>query len=192
VIILTERGRVITVQPIRDIKQLNAMKEYLFEHNERDYLMFVIGINSGLRISDLLKLTVEDVVSGIVTIREQKTGKTKQFPLSNACKKAVDHYLTTTGLTTGTLFPSAKGINKPISKVQAWRILNKAADWVGIKENIGTHTMRKTFGYHAYRSGVPVGYLQSCFNHSSQAITMRYIGITQEELNEKVYLKMNL
>ncbi|MBU2701165.1 integrase [Sporomusaceae bacterium BoRhaA] len=182
----------ITVEPIRDLKQLNDMKEYLLEHNERDYLMFVLGINSGLRISDLLKLTVEDVQDGIVTIREQKTSKVKQFALSDTCKEAINHYLTAAGLTTGTLFPSAKGNSKPISKVQAWRILNKAADWVGITENIGTHTLRKSFGYHAWRRGVDIGYLQSCFNHSSQAITMRYIGITQDELNEKVYSKMNL
>jgi integrase len=189
---MTAEGRCITVEPIRDLKQLNDMKEYLLEHNERDYLMFVLGINSGLRISDLLKLTVEDVKTGVVIIREQKTSKTKQFALSDICKKAIKHYLQATGLTTGTLFPSAKGYNKPITKVQAWRILNKAADWVGITENIGTHTMRKTFGYHALRQGVDISYLQDCFNHSSQAVTRRYLGITQDELNDKVYRNMNL
>jgi integrase len=189
---MTAEGRCITVEPIRDLKQLNDMKEYLLEHNERDYLMFVLGINSGLRVSDLLQLTIEDVQTGSVIIREQKTGKTKQFALSDTCIKAIRHYLKATGLTTGTLFPSVKGINKPISKVQAWRILNKAADWVGITENIGTHTMRKTFGYHALRQGIDISYLQDCFNHSSQAVTRRYLGITQDELNDKVYRNMNL
>jgi len=189
---MVSKGDCITVEPIRDIKQLNDMKEYLMEHNERDYLMFVLGINSGLRISDLLKLTVEDVQSEIITIREQKTGKTKQFALSTTCIKAIKHYLTNTGLTTGTLFPSEKGISKPITKQSAWRILNVAADYVGIKENVGTHTMRKTFGYHALRQGVDISYLQDCFNHSSQAITRRYLGITADELNDKVYRNMNL
>lgn len=186
------RGNVCTVQPIRDLKQIAEMKEYLLSKNERDYLMFVLGINSGLRISDLLRLTVEGVKDGTVTIREQKTSKAKKFTLSETCVNAINHYLQTTGLTSGTLFPSAKNNSAPITEISAWRILKQAADWVGITENVGTHTLRKTFGYHAWRNGADLGYLQNCFNHSSQAITMKYIGITQEELDQKVYLKMNL
>lgn len=185
------KGSVTVVQPIRDLNKLNDMKEFLLSRNERDYLMFVLGINSGLRISDILKLTVEDVKNGSVTIREKKTSKVKQFALSNTCIKAINHWLKTSGITTGTLFPSRKDSNEPITTKHAWRILKEAADWCGITENIGTHTLRKTFGYLAYRSGVDIGYLQACFNHSSQAVTMRYIGITQDELNEKVYRNMN-
>lgn len=189
---MVKKGSCITVEPIRDIRKINAMKEYLLKHNERDYLLFTLGINTGLRVSDLLRLTVEDVQDGNITIREKKTGKIKQFALSDTCRKAIEHYLQATGLTTGTLFPSRKDGDKPITKVQAWRILNKAAEQAGIRENIGTHTMRKTFGYHALRQGVDISYIQRCFNHSSQAITMRYLGITVDELNEKVYRKMNL
>jgi len=189
---MTERGRVITVEPIRDLKKLKDMKEYLLSKNERDYLMFVLGINSGLRVSDLLKLTVEDVIDGVVTIREQKTGKTKRFALSDTCTKAIKHYLESAKLTTGPIFPSEKDKTKPISKVQAWRILNQAADYVGIKENVGTHTLRKTFGYHALRQGVDIAYIMQAFNHSSVAITKRYLGITTEELDEVLYKNMNL
>ena len=75
------------VEPIRNKKQLEAMKKYLLVHNQRDYVLFVLGINSGLRISDLLKLTVEDVQGKArITIREQKTGKSKNFPLSDTSK----------------------------------------------------------------------------------------------------------
>lgn len=189
---MVKKGETITVEPIRDLKKLNDMKEYLLSKNERDYLMFVLGINSGLRISDLLKLTVEDVQTGIVTIREQKTGKAKQFALSETCIKAIKHYLKTSGLTSGPLFPSEKDRSKPITKQHAWYILNKAAEWCGIDENIGTHTMRKTFGYWALRNGVDIAYIMQCLNHSSPAITKRYIGISQDELNDKVYRNMNL
>jgi len=189
---MNKPGNVCTVSPIRDLKQINDMKEFLMSRNERDYLLFVLGINSGLRISDLLKLTVEDVKNGTITIREQKTSKAKQFALSDTCTKAIKHWLKTSGLTAGTLFPSEKDRSKPITKQSAWRILNVAADYCGITENIGTHSLRKTFGWHSYRNGAEIGYLQSCFNHSSQAITMIYLGITEDELNEKVYLRSNL
>ena len=81
------------------------------------------------------------------------------------------------------LFASRKG-DGPISRVQAYRILNKAANDVGLKE-IGTHTLRKTFGYHFYRANHNVAMLQQLFNHSSPAITLRYIGITQDEIAEE-------
>jgi site-specific recombinase XerD len=183
-----------TVQPIRDLKQLNDMKEYLYNHSQRDYLIFVLGINSGLRISDLLKLTVEDVATGSVTIREQKTGKTKQFALSDTCILAIKKYLESTGLTEGLLFSSKYTGNtgKPVTREYVWTALNKAADYVGIKENIGTHTMRKSFGFWALRNGVDIAYIMQALNHSSLAQTKKYIGITETELNDVLYKKMNL
>jgi site-specific recombinase XerD len=183
-----------TVQPIRDLKQLNDMKEYLYNHSQRDYLIFVLGINSGLRISDLLKLTVEDVATGSVTIREQKTGKTKQFALSDTCILAIKKYLESTGLTEGLLFASKYTGNtgKPVTREYVWTALNKAADYVGIKENIGTHTMRKSFGFWALRNGVDIAYIMQALNHSSLAQTKKYIGITETELNDVLYKKMNL
>ncbi|WP_245867347.1 hypothetical protein SPSIL_013860 [Sporomusa silvacetica DSM 10669] len=71
------------VEPIRNKKQIDALKKYLRGQNIRDYLLFVLGINSGLRISDLLKLTVGDVQGqDRISVREQKTGKAKDFPIS--------------------------------------------------------------------------------------------------------------
>lgn len=180
------------VAPIRDRKQIQAMKEYLHERNVRDYLLFTLGINSGLRISDLLRLTVEDVTKDRITIREQKTGKTKGFPLSDNCKQAVKAYLQETGRRGGILFPSRNGRGRvPLSRVQAYRILHDAARHVGIMEPIGTHTMRKTFGYHAYQNGVDITRIQKLLNHSAPSITLAYIGITEEEL-DAVYISLNL
>lgn len=180
-----------TVDPIRDKKQLENMKRYLKAQNTRDWLLFVLGINSGLRISDLLTLTVKDVKDASrIKIREKKTDKVKSFPLSDTCKKAIKEYLTTTRLNEGWLFPSRKG-DKSISRIQAYRILNDAAQAVGISENIGTHTLRKTFGYWAYRQGVDIAMIMQLLNHSAPSITKRYIGITQDELDE-IYINLNL
>lgn len=87
------------VQPIRDKKQLEAMKKILKATSLRDYCLFVLGINSGLRISDLLTLNVSDVInhqgkiSDRITLREKKTNKTKDFPLGETTRKALKEYL---------------------------------------------------------------------------------------------------
>lgn len=176
-----------TVEPIREPKKIMAMKKILKADSTRNYVLFVMGINTGLRISDLLPLTVNDVMEkDFITIREKKTGKEKKFQLNDSVKQALKEYSPT-----GTyLFPSRKG-GKPITRIQAYDIINKAAKLVGIKDKIGTHTLRKTFGYHARKSGVSIEILQKIFNHSSPGITQRYIGITQDEMNE-VYLNLNL
>jgi len=179
------------VQPIRNKKQIEAMKKYLRGQNIRDYLLFVLGINSGLRISDLLKLAVEDVKDQErITIREQKTNKMKDFPLSDNCKKAINEYLKSTGITTGALFISRKG-GKPITRVQAYRILNEGAKTIGITDSIGTHTLRKTFGYFVYINGTDITRIQRLLNHSTPSVTLSYIGITKEEL-DNVYINLNL
>lgn len=179
------------VEPIRDKKKIESMKKILKAGNLRDHCLFILGINSGLRISDLLSLKVEDVVGkDRIFLREKKTGKAKDFPLSDTCKKTIAEYLKETGLTSGNLFPSRKG-HAPITRVQAYRILNEAAKSVGIKDAIGTHTLRKTFGYWAYQQGVDVTRIQKLLNHSAPSVTLAYIGITKEEL-DSVYINLNL
>ncbi|MDF2563700.1 MAG: xerC 5 [Massilibacillus sp.] len=191
---MNPKGNVATANAIKDINKLNDMKDWLLKHNERDYLLFVLGINSGLRITDLLKLTVEDVKDGSVIIREQKTHKTKQFALSDTCIRAINQYLENTGIKTGTLFPSAscRTRGKPITREYAWSIFKKAANYVGITENIGTHSMRKSFAYWALRNGVDIAFIMEALNHSDLVHTKRYIGITADELNNVLYKNMNL
>ena len=179
------------VEPIRDKKQIQGMKKYLKGQKCRDWLLFTLGINSGLRISDLLELNIEDVNGKErISLREKKTGKAKDFPLSEVCKKAIAEYLKETALIAGPLFQSRKGV-KAISRVQAYRILSDAAAHVGITDAVGTHTLRKTFGYHAYQSGVDITRIQKLLNHSAPSITLAYIGITKEEL-DAVYISLNL
>lgn len=183
------------VEPIRERKKIEAVKRLLKGSNIRDYVLFTLGINSGLRVSDLLKLRVADVidekgrVKDRITVREMKTGKSKTFPFSDTVVKALKEYLPNLSRDAA-LFPSRKG-GTPITRQQAYRILNDAAKTVGIKDKIGTHTLRKTFAYHAYISGVDVTRIQALLNHSSPHETLRYIGITQDELDD-VYLNLNL
>lgn len=167
------------VQPIRDKSMIEDMKRELLKNGLRDYMMFVFGINSGLRVGDILKLKAVDVRDKThVTIREEKTNKPKRFKIISI-KDEIDNYIK--GMKDEEyLFKSQKGNNKPITRIQAYRILNKAAKNVGIKENIGTHTLRKTFGYHHYQQFKDLVVLQDIFNHSSQVITKRYIGINQD------------
>jgi len=187
------------VQPIRDEKQIEAMKKILKAGNLRDHCLFTLGINSGLRIGDLLNLTIADVVDEkgkikdrITKFREQKTGKAKNFPLGDTSKKALGEYFKARkDVAPGKpLFPSRKGGN-PISRVQAYRILNGAARTVGIKDEIGTHSLRKTFGYWAYKQARDITIVQKLLNHSAPSVTMAYIGITQDD-EDKVVLSLNL
>ena len=157
-----------------------------------------MGINSGLRIGDLLALRVGDVRETStkwrerIRITEHKTGKTKDFPLSATAKKALAPYLATRpdAKPSDPLCPSRKH-GRPLNRGQAWQILRDAARAVGVTDPIGTHTLRKAFGYHAYQSGVDLAVIQQILNHSSPGTTLAYIGIRREE-RDPVYLGLNL
>ena len=198
------------VEPIKDIKIIKNIRSILRAKSLRNELLFVVGINIGLRISDILKLKVKDLVrtngktaKDYVTIQEIKTSKTKKFYLGDIVKKAIETYLKETPgiMEDDFVFKSRRGDNTPITRQQAYRILNNAAEELGLVERnsrgiivsgeIGTHTMRKTFGYHAYKNGVSLELLMDIFNHSTQAMTLRYIGITESQKRE-VYLQSNL
>lgn len=171
------------------------MKKILRANNLRDFCIFTLGINSGLRISDILSLRVNDVIDNKgrikerISIREKKTGKIKDFPLSDTVLKSINLYIKEC-CPTDFLFPSKKG-GGPLTRQQAYRIINGAARSVGIKEQIGTHTLRKTFGYWAFKSCADITRIQKLMNHSSPAITLAYIGITRDDL-DNVYLSLNL
>lgn len=172
-----------TVQPIRNLIKIEEMKNELLKNGTRDYLLFYIGINTGLRISDILELKVSDVRDKThIVLQEQKTGKTKRFKINNGLKEELRKYIENMN-DDNYLFTSQKGKNKPISRVQAYRILNDTAKKIGLEE-IGTHTLRKTFGYHFYQKTKDVALLQELFNHSAPSVTLRYIGINQDIMDK--------
>lgn len=171
------------VQPIRDRDVLNGIKESLKKSSERNYMLFVVGINTGLRISDILLLRKIDVFKkSEIVITEGKTGNRKFFPIHEKLQKELKRYCKDMQ-DTDYLFPSREGQNKPLTRSMAYRILREAAEKYDVY-HVGTHTLRKTFGYHFYKKKKDVAILQKIFNHSAPEITLRYIGITQDSIYE--------
>ena len=168
------------VQPIKKIEDIQKIKKYLAK-KPRDALLFSFGINTGLRISDILSLDIGDVKGrDYIEIREKKTNKYKKFPLNRFLKEEIDLFVE--GLPSEQpLFYTQKHYR--LDRAQAYRILNKAAQAVGVQERIGTHTLRKTFGYHHYKKYNDIVLLQKIFNHSSPSVTLRYIGIEQDTID---------
>lgn len=138
------------VEPIRDKKKIELVKMILLKKSFRNFLLFHLGINSGSRISDILKLKVKDVRKRkYIIITEQKTQKRKRFPITKSFKTDLNNYVKDKPAGEW-LFKSRTGDN-PISRVQAYRIIRRACRNAGIRQAIGTHTLRKTFGYHFYK-----------------------------------------
>jgi integrase len=190
-----------TVQPIRDKLKIDAMKKILYGSNFRDYVFFTLGINSGLRISDLLSLKFNDIlidknIVKEITLKEKKTGKTKTFSLSDKTRKIIKEYISTIdeyNLDEPLFFSRKKkdGQRIPITRQHAHKILSDTANLVGIDDNIGTHSLRKTFGYHAYKKGFDLSHLQKIFNHATPRQTLDYIGITKDEI-DNIYITIDL
>ncbi|WP_203246326.1 site-specific integrase [Sporosarcina beigongshangi] len=179
------------VEPIRDRKKIEAMKRQLHK-SKRDTLLFILGINTAFRVSDLLSLQYKDLIDDKlkpldhVTLIETKTGKNNKVALTKGVKKAIVDYVEEAfkGDMNGYVFASRKG-DKPIQRQQAWQIIKDAANVVGVK-GIGTHSLRKTFGFHQYQAGTDITLLMDMLNHSSPAVTLRYIGITQDQKDRAV------
>ncbi|MZQ83629.1 tyrosine-type recombinase/integrase [Paenibacillus sp. 5J-6] len=165
------------VQPIRDQEKIEQLQEVLKEQSIRDWLLFTIGINSGLHLSDLLSLKVKDVRDrSVVSVREEKTGKLKTFQLSAQLKAFIKEYIQYMD-EDNYLFPSQRTGN-PIKRIRVYRILNQAAKQVGLTD-IGTHTLRKTYGYHYYLKTKNVSVLRDLFNQSAPSVTLKYIGVNK-------------
>jgi integrase len=187
----------VEVEPIKDVKKIDAIKKILRAGNPRNEVLFTVGINTALRISDLLALRVGDVVNengrlvSAIELRETKTGKLRQFPLNKSIREVLSIYLKEQKPADHSkpLFLSRKG--GTLSRWQARRILSEAGEAVGL-ERLGTHSLRKTFGYHVYkRSGGNIGLVQKLLNHASTSETLRYIGIDKEQM-DNTYLELNL
>ena len=169
------------VEPIRDLEHLRMLEDYLAKRSMRDLLMFTIGINCGLRISDIVALNVEDVRDkSYIQIVEQKTGKYKKLPINDKLKPMFAMF-TKGQKADAPLFTTIFG--NRMNRFGAYYILKTACEAINLPEKVGTHTMRKTFGYHHYQKFKDVALLQMIFNHSSPQITLRYIGINQDQID---------
>ena len=179
----TERIFIMTmVEPIRNLAHLQKLENYLVNKNKRDLLLFTLGTNCGLRISDIVALNVGDVRNqSHIRIVEKKTGKYKSFPINSKLKPMFEDF--TKGKRSEEALFKTRFQNR-MDRFTAYRRIKVACRKVGLPEKVGTHTMRKTFGYHHYQKFKDVAILQKIFNHSSPQITLRYIGIEQDQIDE--------
>lgn len=182
---LGEESRLNTVEPIRSKTDIINIEKFFDSQNWHKYtVIFRLGIHTGLRISDILGFKVKDVKNKkYVELREQKTGKYKKFVLQPKLQVMLRNWI---GDKPDDAWLFEGHINKKLDRSQVYRRMNDAAEALKIPANIGTHTLRKTFGYHFHRQFNDLPLLQEILNHTSPDVTKRYIGITQEEINEKL------
>jgi len=171
------------VQPVRSKEKLAGMEAWLGARNERDRMLFLVGIYTGLRIGDILQLKGENFDGRHIEMREGKTRKHRRIQVADVLWRELKPYLETIKPDQW-LFPSRQGGNaRPLSRQRAYAILRAAARSQGIK-HFGCHSTRKTFGHFVYTETKDVRLLMELFNHSKAEITLRYIGATQTELDK--------
>ena len=187
-----------TTQPIRNKMQVRELaNHYLKRGKLRNYVLIILCVNTSLRISDLLRLSWEDLFDfkhkralKHISIIEKKTGKSKTIALNASAAGAINLFAADNAKFGHALIENTK-TGKAISRVQAYRIIRDAAEAVDIEMRVSCHSLRKTFGYHSWKKGVPLAILMVIYNHSSLAITLSYLGIMQDDI-DAVYLGLDL
>lgn len=188
-------------QPLKELEQIEALKEYFYDRGEvRNYTLIVLGLNTSLRISDMLMLRWHDVYNfntgtykQHIYVCEKKTQKRNTIALNPAITTALEtlRKAERNVLPETFLFSSRKGNNRPITRNYAFTLIKNASRALGFEDNIACHSLRKTFGYQAWKQGIQPALLMSIYNHSSYEVTKRYLGITQDERDE-VFFKVML
>jgi integrase len=192
------------VEPIRDRKKIAQIKNQLRgQRRYRDLLLLVVGINTALRISDLLQLRIGHFIDDHKRIRqrfwikEQKRNKRHEVIINQSIREALGEYLGAyhgiTEVSDNFVFFNTKtnGYSEPIKRGQAWKFIVSICNDAGLRGNYGTHSLWKTWGYHARMQGVDLALIMHKLNHESIAYTKRYLGITDDEL-EAVAQRLNL
>lgn len=201
-------------EPIKSMDDIFAITNYLISKGRyRDNMLFIVGINFGLRVSDLRVLRFSNIINDSLTFKdsfavfEKKTRNTRKrkknryITVNHAVIEAVTLYLENTpGVCLSDYMfrsESNRGGNKnePLTNKSIDRILKGIAADVNLNVKVSTHTLRKTFCYHqmlmSHNDSRKLLLLQKMLNHSSPAQTLDYIGITAEEM-EDAYRNLNL
>ena len=187
-----------TSQPIRNKNQIRELAAYFLRRGQtRNYALLILGVHTALRISDLLRLTWDDVydfdsrrVRASIDIVEKKTHKSKTVALNKAAVSALA-LLAAGNVRRGRCLMENPKTGKAVSRIQAYRIIRAAAEALAFQSRVSCHSMRKTFGYHAWKSGVSPAVIMEIYNHSSLAVTRRYLGVTQDD-KDAAYLGLAL
>lgn len=189
-----KEGSQIKVQPITETRKIKAIKKLLAD-DPRNLALFIIGINTNLRASDLREIRVKDVRNlsegESLELKEKKTKKLKRVTLNKSAIDVIQALLTESPYDEEDfLFKSQRG-GQAISVSSINRLVKTWCEDVGLKGNFGSHTLRKTWGYHQRMAGTEIPTLMVMFNHSSQKQTLDYLCIQPEEI-QNAYLKVNL
>ena len=187
-------------EPIRSKSDLRSMSAYFKLRGQfRNNAIIIVGSHTALRISDLLALRWSDVYDPSrgefrkrFTIREHKTGKHKTVTLHPKAVEALALLYSHRREDSEYVFASNRKDGRAISRIQAWRIIRNVVEKLHITGTIACHSLRKTFGYHAWEDhDMPAVILMEIYNHSSFEVTKRYLGITQDDMDE-AYLSVSL
>lgn len=180
------------VDPIRDKTDIHKMYVFLQSQSMRDYLLFKFAIHTGIKLNELLNLSVDDIFNHhneVVHIWVTSPSQEIRVILPEKLREELKWYINEERLHHGDLLFQSKRTKKGLSRQQAYRIINAAATKVGI-EHIGLTTLRKTFAYHTYRSGVSISIIQKYLGHQTSYETMKFIGITKKEINTTIALNL--
>jgi integrase len=202
----------LVVDPIKNVAEIDRMKKILQSQSQRNLLLFVMGINTPLRVSELLQLKVGDVLDeegnilSVISLRAKKTDKITLIPLNDTVKMTMEDYPPLKFDREAALFPTQKSHERlkdssknkpPLSRTQVYRIMRAAAAEAGLTK-VGTETLRKTFGYQMYQKTGRLGIVQQVLNQDSAAHLIQFIGLTpenQDDIDEdmkRAYLDLNL
>lgn len=185
-----------TTQPIRSKNQIRELAGFFLQKGQiRNYVLIILGVHTALRISDLLRLTWDDVfdferlcVRARVNVREKKTGKTKSIALNKVATKALSMFAALSARSGCFLIENPRN-GRAISRIQAYRLIRAASEALRFNDRASCHSLRKTFGYHAWKNGTHPVVIMDIFNHSSLEVTRRYLGVSQDDKDD-VYHKL--
>ena len=183
-----KKGSRITVDPIQRIEDIKAIKSILSD-KPRDLLLFTMGINNGLRAGDLLDLKVKKVKhlkeGDSTPIKESKTKKNNILMVNKPVYKSLRNYLEKVNPDDEDFLFASRNTNEPISIQAVNALIKKWTKAINLNGNYGAHTLRKTFGYiQRTKHGVGFEVLAKRYNHSNPAVTMRYVGVTDKEVDD--------
>lgn len=179
------------VEPIRSEQKILAIKQNLrSKKSPRDYLLFTMGINFALRISDLLKLRAKDILDqngnlrAYLYIKQQKTNNEIKVFLNKAVIEALHFYLNKAQIySPEQLLFTSYSHGRPLSRIRAWQMVKKWCADVGLYGHYGTHSLRKTWGYMARKRGEGISVISEKLGHRNEATTRRYVGISADEIS---------
>ena len=191
-----------TTEPIKSKDQVQKLYDYFLKKKQyRNYLLVALGANTALRISDILDIKWSDVYDftkheykNHLRLIEKKTRKEKSIAINNKVKKSLSIFRSYLGAVDSKSYlfsNNRKHDPKPISRMQAYRIIKEAAKAVGLHGNISCHSLRKTYGYHVWQAGIQPPLIMQIYNHSDYEMTKKYLGITQDEV-DKIYLSVEV